>query len=308
MAVVCPVCSLEVQTDGALCVNGCKLHFGSCAGIVETSWRKQADRSNWKCCVCRKAKENKTEKNGKSSEKPVTSEELRSFMLSIDAKLKPIQQLESINETVNELKVSMEFMSEKYDEMLKKSEDQEKLVRCLQNKVEVNEKTINNLKARIRESEQYARNRNIEISGLEEVEGEDLMKIMGNIAEKIDVALDVEYDIDVIHRVKSRNKKQPPKVIVQFSMRKTRDLWLQSKKGFEIKSCEVTNGSAATKVYLNNHLTQEWKELIWKAKQYGRPKGYMMVWFSGGKIYTKKDKADKNLIIIENEEDFTKML
>ena len=62
---------------------------------------------------------------------------------------------------------------------------------------------INKLQIRMRNTEQYNRNRNIEISGVEAQKDEDLKKFMDNIAEKINVQYN-ESDIDIIHRLPSR--------------------------------------------------------------------------------------------------------
>lgn len=217
--------------------------------------------------------------------------ELRVLSLGINEQLKPIARIEA---TVTDLQNSVAFMSQQYDTLLGKVTDLEEEKRKQNGKIErletiikEKDKSIKTLQTRVRECEQYARNRNIEISGLELSENEDLYKIMNNIAQKIQVPYNPN-DIDIIHRVPSRRKEEPPKVIAQFTTRSNRNLWLQSKKYAKILSNEVTGGRATTAVYLNSHLTKEWKQLLWAAKQKLRPIGYKFVWFSEGKICAKK--------------------
>ncbi|KAK3915095.1 Lamin-like protein [Frankliniella fusca] len=302
---MCSNCDTELPFDHALCISGCRLHFGPCSGIQESSWRK-GDKSSWKCLSCRKTPNLK-------DQKPVTAEELREFMLTLNEKLKPIQQIETINETVQELQKSMDFMSGQYDSLLLKVHDMEVERREQNGKIqelktimEEKDNSIKTLQARVRECEQYARNRNIEISGLEFSESENLHDIMNNIAQKINVQYCSE-DIDIMHRVPSRRKEEPPKVIVQFTTRSVRNHWLKNKKYDTITSDMVTGGRANTTVYLNSHLTQEWKHLLWAAKQKLRPIGYKFVWFSESKIYAKKNEKDRNVIIISSQEDIDKI-
>lgn len=243
----------------------------------------------------------------------MSSEELREFMSFINQKLKPIEQITTMNKTITDLKKSVDFMSEQYDAVLnklevieKQKEEQTKQMEELKTMVEERDAIINNLQERARECEQYARNRNIEISGLEVVKGEDLKKVMKNIAQKINVEYN-ENDIDVIHRIPSRRGNEQPKVIAQFTTRSVRNQWLKCKKNSVVKSNEVTGGQADTTVYLNTHLTPEWKHLLWAAKQHGRPKGYNIIWFQDSKIYAKKDYNDRPTIIT-NERDFAKMI
>ena len=225
----------------------------------------------------------------------------------------PIEQIGAINETVKELQRSIEFMSVQYDEIIKKfaeidkeREEQKATVQQLRLVIEEKDIAINNLQNRVRESEQYARNRNIEITGLEFVKGENLLQVMKKIAYKIEVEYNQD-DIDVIHRVPSRRSNEPPTVIAQFTTRRIRDQWLKSKKNSAIISNEVTTGLSDNAVYLNTHLTPEWKYLLWASKQYGKPKGYKLIWFKEGKIYAKKDVTDQRPVIIMSEKDFIKM-
>ena len=296
----CKSCGKELPLDHVLCsANACKLHF-SCAGIKEITWRK-ADKTAWKCHDCRK-----TLPPGQ----PVSAEELRMFMNQVNAKLSPVGQIQEISNNVKELKQSVDFMSTKYDELMNRiqeieqeREEQKKLVEEFKNKLEAKEKIIESLQMRMRETEQYSRNRNIEISGVEVTRGENLIQVMGSIANKIGVDFDAE-DVDVIHRVPTRRGDEPPKIIAQFLSRKKRNNWLKNKKNARMLSKEVVSqGKSDNLIFLNTHLTFEWKQLLWQAKQHGRPKGYRIIWYQDSKIYAKKDLTDVRALIITSEKD-----
>lgn len=127
----------------------------------------------------------------------------------------------------------------------------------------------------MRETEQYARNRNIEISGVEHTREENLRTTMANIAAKIGV-VHQDQDIDVVHRIPSRRGDGPPKIAAQFTSRTKRDMWMKKKNdgGSLISKEVVPNRTGGGRVYLNSHLIPEWKQLLGKPKQTGRPLGF----------------------------------
>jgi hypothetical protein len=158
----------------------------------------------------------------------------------------------------------------------------------------------------MRETEQYARNRNIEIDGIEQKQGENLKVIMMNIAAKLNVE-HTEEDVDVVHRVSSRGNR-PAKIIAQFSSRSKREEWMAKKREIPIMAKDVYDTDSNARVYLNTHLCHQWKDLLWRAKQTGRPKGYNIIWYTNGKILAKKSTGDNNIIQIYGEEDFVKFI
>ncbi|KAJ1518796.1 hypothetical protein ONE63_011593 [Megalurothrips usitatus] len=237
--------------------------------VQEVSWRK-TDKKSWKCPHCRKVKV--------SGESPVSPEESRSFMKSVNV------FMASVNEKLDgmeELKRAVKFISEQYDDLINKFKDMEKereeqrtQIAHLEDTMKKGEADVRALQRRLRDTEQYARNRNVELSGVEVTAGEDLKIIMKNIASKIEVPFH-ESDVDIIHRLPTRRGEGPPKIVAQFSARTTRNRWLKQKhQGGVIRSdAVVPGGTGSTRVFLNTHLTPEWQRLLWLSKQAGRPKG-----------------------------------
>ncbi|CAB4003606.1 Hypothetical predicted protein [Paramuricea clavata] len=127
-----------------------------------------------------------------SKTKPITTEAISAIL---DEKLSPILL------TVNGLKDSVQFLSEKFDDVFKKSNE-------------------------LNEIEQYSRRDCIEISGLPQETDEDLNKLVVKIGSLMDVELD-ERDISISHRLpKSRSENQQEnrsaantsaKIIVKFT-------------------------------------------------------------------------------------------
>ena len=308
----CTACKEPLSTDYVQCTSedACKYHFGNCAGIQEKSWGK-GDLSNWKCQKCRiPPRQNETQTTAAEMQGTmVSAEELRSFMSKVAETLKPVENLNQLKETVKDMKEAVEFLSSKYDDVMAKLKElegvkmqHEEKIHKLENELGSKDKVISDLSLRMRLSEQYSRNRNIEISGLEYQQGENLLEVLEKIAGRIRVPYS-ENDVDVVHRLPSKRETEFPRVVVQFTSRKVRNKWLKNKKNDRIMSKEVTGGYSDNMVYLNTHLTNEWKDLLWKARQHGKPKGYLAIWFRDNKILAKRNFADKDAIIITKEED-----
>jgi hypothetical protein len=242
-----------------------------------------------------------------SSANPVTADELRKFMSMVVDKLKPI---DVIKEMIDDFQKSMEFFNKQHEEAMAKLVimetehiSQKKQISALEEKMHERDKVIANLERRLMDSEQYARNRNIEITGVECHKDENLRKIMENIADTIGVELH-EKDIDVIHRLPTRRGDGPPRIVAQFASRTIRNALLKHKTRAIIISKDVVHrGVSDIRVYLNTHLTAEWKSLLWQAKQTGRPKGYTAIWFQDNKILAKKNISDARALVINSVED-----
>lgn len=303
----CSSCQEDLPAEYAQCTSAkaCKLHFGGCAGISETSWKKPSTNKNsWKCGQCRREVKNDT----------VSAEELRAFMSEVKNQLKSVQRIDDLMEMVKDLKNTVEFISNQYDQVvedLKAAEhgrkEQQDMIAELKKQNEDKDQVIKTLQIRMRDTEQYNRNRNIEISGVEARKDEDLKRVMRNIAEKINVQFS-DDDIDVIHRLPSRRGAGAPRIVAQFTSRSVRNLWLKKKNtGGALTSKEVVpNGESAERVYLNTHLTPDWKDLLWRTKQAGRPLGFKIIWYQDFKIIAKKDVTDQHPIYITSFADLGK--
>lgn len=302
---LCTQCNKSLPPEHVLCsVNGCKLHF-ACAGILEATWRKNSNKQNWKCPECKKSK---------SLPESSIPTELRAFLDSISQQLKVLEDLKPLTTLVPKLEESVTFMSKKYDElsvrfndMEAKCKEQDKQIQLMQKELAEKDKHISHLQERMVSAEQYARNRNIEICNVEERPGEDLHQIMKILAQNIEVPLN-EGDIDVIHRVPTASRGAPPKIIVQFTTRTIRERWLAKRHQAISSQILVPSVSVVKSVYINRHLAEHWRTLLWEAKQKGRPLGYKLVWFKDNKIMAKKNVDDRRIIYIHNKSDLDKLV
>jgi len=155
-------------------------------------------------------------------------------------------------------------------------------------------------------AEQYSRNTNLEFAGIAVTEGENLKEIMMKIAETISEPWDPS-DIDVIHRLPTRQQGATPKIDAQFVSRTKRDRWLPKRK-IKFMFKDIVNTNSTKRVYISEHLSDQWMHLLWKAKKVGRPKGYQYIWFHKNKLLAKKRQEDMIPLQILSEDDLGKLV
>ena len=164
------------------------------------------------------------------------------------------------------------------------------------------EDDIKKMKLYQQELDQYSRNKNIEITGIEQTQREDVRQIVEKMAEKLEIENFTQDLIDKCHRVQSRNVNKPNAIIVQFKTREDRDRWVGKKKN-QVTSDQIVKSTNKSKVYVNEHLTPFYKTLLWQTKQYAKKNNYKFVWIRNMKIHMRKDETDNAVRVIRSEED-----
>lgn len=281
----CSKCQKQVSGDYLRC-SACHKgwHFGKeCYGMYLSTWNlKSADaKLKWKCKTC----------SGTTKETDTPSLTLADVLTGLsDVK-------EDITGQIKGLSNSVEFMSQKYDDFLVEmqkfqleSAGQQKKINDLEAKQKYlyNELTIT--KNQLHELEQYTRNKNVEIHGIEAHKNENVMQLVGTLAKK----LKLPEDIDVAHRLPARNGKIPV-IIISLLSRTSANLWLNH-RNTGLKSKDITGNGNST-IYINENLTSYHKELFRRAKQFAKTNGYKYCWVKGPKIFIKKDEKSRNFII-----------
>lgn len=153
------------------------------------------------------------------------------------------------------------------------------------------------------ELKQYSHQQNLEIKGLPKKPNENLADAMVEAGKKLGIALTCA-DIDVIHRVPSKNKEKP-NVIIKFASRTTRDTVLQAAKKKKLGPTDF-GFEGIEAVYINEHLCIGNKILLGKATARKREKNWKLTWVANGKILARKAE-NSNVVHIETEEDLSKI-
>ncbi|KAH8019724.1 hypothetical protein HPB51_021083 [Rhipicephalus microplus] len=213
--------------------------------------------------------------------------EMRDFKTKLERELRT---------EMREFRKSLEFMN---DELEKTKKEQKELLK--ENKAlkeanaklaadcEMLKKQSSEHEQRLTASEQYSRNRNIEIKGIPLSSDEKLLETLHRVGELLNVPID-ESDVEVCHRVVSKNVKDTPNIVAQFKSRSKRDMVLHKAKKMRITS-EDFGHSQGTPVFINEHLSPAMKHLLGMAIAKKKAQNWRFVWTSNGKILARKEES-----------------
>lgn len=223
----------------------------------------------------------------------------RDMLKMINEKL---DKLSDLPDGMNELKASVEFMSTMFEEIRLELEATKKLAKSQQS--EINQlkaeniylnKTVSLLREKTSHLETYSRKNNVEIHGIELLGEEEDEKTLDAVVENLATKLKITYnkaDTEAIHRVKTKEKtNRPPIILVRFMNRRNAELWLSKKKtGIESREVVGDEGTSTTKIYINENLSREQKELFWQARVRGKQLGMQYVWVKNATIFMRKEE------------------
>ena len=156
-----------------------------------------------------------------------------------------------------------------------------------------------------KQREQYDRNRNLEVNQLDWLQDENLNQVIKNLASNFNIEYH-ESEIEAAHRIPNRNKNKPSSVIIQFKHRNSRDKWLNEKKRIVTNDNMYRNGNRQ-RIYINENMTPYMKTLFWKTRNFAKENSFDYVWFRNGKIMMRKNKEEKEVIMIREDDDLLKL-
>ena len=181
---------------------------------------------------------------------------------------------------LEELKSSVEVMSDKFDEYEKDRKEKEKIINGLQNEVSFLKERIDLLEKKSDDSEQYSRRNCLLVHGVEEQEQENTGNIVLNvIKEHLDIELSVK-DFDRSHRIgKSYSKSKRRPIIVKFISYNDRRAIFNNKKRLKGTGISITESLTAERM----------RQLKSARDQFG----FNIVWSIDGRIMYKDSTTTK---------------
>lgn len=110
-------------------------------------------------------------------------------------------------------------------------------------------------------------------------------------------------DIDVVHRLPTRKEKSTPDIIVAFASRKKRDMILTKRYDQVITNKDVLgSGFGPGRIFINESLSQYWKNLLWKAKIIKQQKNYKHCWYRNNAIHLKETDTGHKITIVNEQQ------
>lgn len=207
-----------------------------------------------------------------------------------------------LRKEIRELKSSLEFFNEEFekvkqerDDFAKENSSLKKANEKLRLDCEALQKQAFQHEQRITASEQYSRKCNLEVKGLPFTEGESIPDTLSKIGQLLKEPI-LESDIDVCHRVPTKNPNVAPNIVVQFKCRSKRDTVLEKARKLRLSTRDFGHESGEP-VFINEHLCPAMKQLLGMAIAQKKAKNWRFAWTRGGKVYARKDEASPILHI-----------
>lgn len=289
------------------------------------------NKGKWKCSDC-KLHHKKPIASPTTTKSPILDEQNKpQSLLSVDAK----SIMDHIDNRFDNLRSIMESFKSEITNRLNKLSNTvstwESKINCMESSLNdwsdqiaqlSNEKTklqseVTELQSKLidilecnNRNEQWVRRSNIQINGVPQTEGENLMKIIRNLASKSGYELNTDTDIDFVTRVavKSNSEHKKPKpIIMKFHSRyKKDDFQLSMRKLKDLKASDLGFKNSVERIYINDHLSTRNKALLQQAKRKAKEKGYAYCWVRNCTIMVRKTK-DSNVIHVSSEKSLNKI-
>lgn len=232
-----------------------------------------------------------------------------SIKLAINRELKPIR------EEIKDIKESMSFINDQFEEIRKQQEASNKTIKELKAENEIMKSSIGDLNARINYLEQQSRSCNLELQCVPENKQEDLYKIVMQLGKTVNCELKTA---DILHCTRTaklnRSSTRHRSIIVQLASPMTRDKLLASAIKFNktnsqdrLNSCHLGISGPKTQVYIVEHLSPSNKALHAATRIKAKEKGYKYVWIRSGRVFVRKNETAE-YIIIKNTESLNKII
>lgn len=289
---ICFSCCKSLSSDDDIvCCVECNYgyHLGDCSGL-------RTRRPGWKCPTC-KAKANRSHTPGAAITHVPTDTNIGEKLNEISQMLHTllplkdkVDELLAMKETIQNMEVSVQVMSEKYDEVLKQLDGQNKEIKDLKrridsmNKLHASVEEMSAVREQLNNLEQYSRRNIVEIHGLPYDAKENLMDKLRDVAEALELPAPCNNDLEVVHRLPAKLGNVPV-VLAKFTSRRTRDTWLQKKRLLRTKRV------LDHEVYIDENLSESNRKLFYDARVRARNLGYRFVWHKYGITYVRKEEG-----------------
>ena len=217
------------------------------------------------------------------------------------------EKLGQTRETMSELQLSVNFLSDRFDNVLQRLSDLETNCDSVKNenrhmKAEVPRLSgiLERHSTELNEIEQYSRRECVEISGLPVEAEENTTDLAIKVASLMDLDLD-ERDISVSHRLPQRKTSDGatsrevdhalrfPKVIVKFVRRETKELFYQGRKCLKNKTTRDIGLSRISdnKIYVSEILSPRNREVFKDCLKFKRDYHFNYIWTQTGRIFLR---------------------
>lgn len=228
---------------------------------------------------------------------------LSNYKTDQDEKFTAVLKLMSeIKEQNLEIRKSMEYMSNKYDDLLSK-------VSSLEEERKHNLKYIATLESKIENIERYSRSSSLIIKNVygKEIETKsDLIDIIMKTVRTLNIPMN-EADVRDIYRISAKSEIKP--ILVDFTSVLQRDNLIQAVKRYNqvnknnrLSTFSLNMKGESKPIFFNEYLSTKAQKLFYEAREFAKINDYAFCWSQKGRIFIRRRQGEK-AIRIEREED-----
>lgn len=305
----CKFCSEVLRVEDCIKCASCNRtsHF-QCVGLLEADFKKMLpmNKAKWKCPLC---KSSNNLSNDAKSLLLMFDEKFNNLNSTIESfKTYVANEFKNITQTVKQWSERITDMEASINSVIKKIEyfDLEiSKIDNLESKVNELKMTFQDIKESQSRSEQWVRRSNIQINGVPQKNGENLIQLIKALAEKANFPLSPDTDIDFITRIATKNDSsdgRPKPIILKMHSRYKKDDFLTSlRKLKNLKACDIGFSGRQNIIYFNDHLSTDNRALFNEAKRLAKQKGYNYCWVRNCTIMVRQ-KNDSPVIHITSKD------
>lgn len=225
-------------------------------------------------------------------------EQEKSFTTLLDA-------MQDIKKQNADIHVTMNFLSQKYDEILNKVSD-------LEAERKSDQKYIKTLESKVEYLERSIRNSHIEIRNIPK-NSTETKKDLSIIVEKLGNTLNIPLqptDIKDIYRINNGKKSENAKpIVVELSSVILKEEILGSVKSYNKEHKDIKLNTSTLKiegptkpVFIGEDLTSHTRRLYYLSREFAKTNKYAFCWTSRGVVYLRKNHGAPQIRIV-NESD-----
>lgn len=219
--------------------------------------------------------------------------------------------LKQVTKDIADLKLTFNSRMDEFSERVTAIENRVSVLET--SKTDLDE--IKNITNRIIEdnykNEQWVRRSNIQINGIPQKAGENLLQIIQTLSDRCSFPINLNTDIDFVTRIAVKNNtevKKPKPIIVKMQSRYKKDDFLSAlRKLKDLKAHDLGFAGASNRIYINDHLSTRNKFLLQQARIKSKEKNYTYCWVRNCTVMVRR--SDKSPVLhITSEDDLKKIL
>lgn len=266
---------------------------GKCVNMSQTDVNYLEELNTvWRCDPCVSERRKSMRLDASAQESKLTLEDLMEVLNDIKKEQKT---------TKTEFNASHEALHEELKEStaalqnaLAKIEEYSRKVDNLQAENTNLKKKVCELEDRIDDMEQYSRRNCLEMQGIPEEDGENVLNIVKDVGRALSMEI-TDSMIDTCHRLGQKKEGKGPRgIIVKFVRRLDREVLLKKrrdkKRDFSTRHLNLATPTD-NPVFLNESLSPTRRRLLWQARVAKQDRGYKYIWLRNGNILLRKEEG-----------------